>query len=173
MKIITTALPEVKIIEPQAFADERGFILESFQLERYKEVGIKLPFVQDNLSHSKRGVLRGLHYQLKHPQGKLITVNHGKIFDVAVDIRRNSPTFGNWVGAILSAENHHQLYLPPGFAHGFYVLSKEADVLYKCTDYYDPNDEHGIIWNDNTIGIEWPLKGDPILSAKDKVLPEL
>ena len=176
MKIIATALPEVKIIETRAFGDERGFVLESFQLQRYKEAGIDLPFVQDNLSHSQHGVLRGLHYQLKHPQGKLITVINGEIFDVAVDIRYGSPTFGNWVGAILSDENHHQLYLPPGFAHGFCVLSKNADVLYKCTDYYIPNDDYGIIWNDSTIGVKWPLKIKPVLSAKDsafKILQDI
>lgn len=158
----------VTVIEPNVFGDSRGFFLESFQLQRYRELGINAAFVQDNISRSGYGVLRGLHYQLKHPQGKLVTVIRGKVFDVALDIRVGSPTFGQYFSAILSDENHKQLYIPPGFAHGFCVLSEHADFYYKCTDYYYPDDEFGVLWNDKDIGIAWPkLNCEPVLSAKD------
>lgn len=177
MNVIDTILKGVKIIEPKIFGDSRGFFYESFQDERYREeADISLTFVQDNFSRSKFGVLRGLHYQLKNPQGKLVSVIRGAVFDVAVDISYGSPTFGKWFGVVLSDENHSQIYIPPGFAHGFCVLSAEADFHYKCTDYYDSNDEFGILWNDEDIGIEWPkqvLQAPPILSAKDKTNPKL
>ena len=168
MKIIDTKLVGVKIIEPRIFGDSRGFFFESYRWDRYQEAGIALPFVQDNLSRSKYGVLRGLHYQLKHPQGKLVSVIRGEVFDVVVDVRYNSPTFGQWFDTILSDANHRQLYIPPGYAHGFCVLSEEVDFHYKCTDYYHPEDEQGVIWNDTAIGIKWPeLKIDSIMSPKD------
>jgi dTDP-4-dehydrorhamnose 3,5-epimerase len=154
------------------FGDTRGFFLESFQAQRYAEEGMAGPFVQDNHSRSRRGVLRGLHYQLKHPQGKLVWVTRGEVFDVAVDIRRGSPTFGRWVGVILSEDNHRQLYVPPGMAHGFYVLSDTADFLYKCTDLYYPEDEGGVLWSDPDIGIRWPTLA-PQLSEKDQGYPKL
>lgn len=167
MKIIATALPEVKIIEPKIFADPRGYFFESHHQTRYQELlGIE-KFVQDNLSRSVAGVLRGLHYQLNFPQGKLVTVIRGAVFDVAVDIRHNSKNFGQWVGVVLNDQNHQQLYIPPGFAHGFCVLSETVDFHYKCTDYYHPEDEQGIIWNDQQIAIKWPITGEPVLSAKD------
>jgi len=172
MNVITTDLPGVLLIEPKVFGDHRGFFLETFQQERYRRAGIALPFVQDNHSRSRRGVLRGLHFQLRHPQGKLVQVMRGAVFDVAVDIRRGSPTFGRWFGAELSDENHRQLYIPPGFAHGFCVLSETADFLYKCTDYYHPEDEDGISWQDPAIGIDWPIT-DPLLSERDRNLPLL
>lgn len=169
MKIISNKLPEVILIKPKVFGDARGCFFESFQLEHYCELGIVQPFVQDNISRSKYGVLRGLHYQLKHPQGKLITVIRGEIFDVVVDIRKGSLTFGEWSAYILDDKNHWQLYIPPGFAHGFCVLSESVDFCYKCTDYYYPGDELGIIWNDPKIAIDWPkLDTDMILSEKDK-----
>ncbi len=168
MKIIDTKLAGVKIIEPKIFDDSRGFFFESYRCDRYQEAGIGLPFVQDNLSRSKYGVLRGLHYQLKHPQGKLVSVIRGEVFDVVVDVRYNSPTFGQWFDLILSDENHRQLYIPPGYAHGFCVLSEVVDFHYKCTDYYHPEDEQGVIWNDGAIGIKWSeLKISPIMSPKD------
>jgi len=168
MKIIGDKISEIIVIEPKVFGDERGYFLETFQLERYRGIGIVSPFVQDNISRSRRGVLRGLHYQLKYPQGKLITVIRGKIFDVVVDIRRGSPTFGSWNGFILNDDNHVQLYIPSGFAHGFCVLSEFADIHYKCTDYYRPGDEFGVCWNDPELAIEWPNLGfDVILSEKD------
>lgn len=168
MKVIETALAGVLIIEPKVFGDSRGFFFESFKQDSYKDLaGIELPFVQDNLSRSKYGVLRGLHYQLKHPQGKLVTVVRGEVFDVAVDIRYKSPTFGKWVGVVLNDENHRQFYIPPGFAHGFCVLSEYVDFHYKCTNYYHPEDEHGILWSDANVGIEWPLQIVPTLSEKD------
>lgn len=168
MKIIDTNLTGVKIIEPKVFGDSRGFFIESYSLERYQEAGIKLPFAQDNVSRSRYGVLRGLHYQLQHPQGKLVFVTRGEVFDVAVDIRYGSPTFGQWFGVVLSDENHRQLYVPPGYAHGFCVLSEVVDFYYKCTDYYHPLDEQGVIWNDSEIGINWPkLTVSPIMSSKD------
>ena len=167
MKVIETAIDGVKIIEPRVFGDERGFFLETFQARRYaEEAGIDLPFVQDNHSRSAKGVLRGLHFQKTKPQGKLVRVVRGEVFDVAVDIRRDSPTFGRWEAAILSEENKRQFWVPPGLAHGFVVLSETADFEYKCTDYYDPSDEACLIWNDPAVGIEWPL-AEPQLSAKD------
>lgn len=173
MNIITTALEGVAIIEPRVFGDSRGFFLETFQLERYRsELGIDLEFVQDNQSRSKRGVLRGMHAQRLHPQGKLVRVSQGAIFDVAADIDPESPTFGQWVGAELSDANHRQMWIPPGYAHGFVVLSDTADFIYKCTDYYHPEDEIGFIWNDPQVGIEWPVN-DPLVSERDAQLPVL
>jgi len=172
MKILETTIAEVLLIEPKTFGDQRGFFLETYQQERYRDVGIRLPFVQDNHSRSGKGVLRGLHFQLRHPQGKLVQVCRGEVFDVAVDIRKGSPSFGKWVGAILNDTNHHQMYIPPGFAHGFCVLSEVADFVYKCTDYYHPEDEEGVAWNDPAIGIEWPVSS-PLLSAKDRQNPKL
>jgi len=170
MKITPSKIPGVEIIEPEVIKDERGFLIESFNQRAYaNEAGIDFQFVQDNLSQSSKGVLRGLHYQVNHPQGKLIRVVSGEVFDVAVDIRRDSTTFGQWVGFHLSAENKKQTWIPPGFAHGFLVLSESADVLYKTTEYYAPEHQRCILWNDPEIGIEWPIDGDPILSEKDKV----
>lgn len=166
------AISGVLLIEPKVFLDSRGRFSEIYHQQRYEKAGIPGSFIQDNHSHSLQGVLRGLHYQLKHPQAKLVTVIRGSIFDVAVDIRRNSPTFGKWVSQILSDENHLQLYIPTGFAHGFCVMSREADVLYKCTDLYYPDDDCGVLWNDAGIGIKWPIE-HPVLSAKDAVLPGL
>ncbi len=166
MKITTTKIPELVVIEPRVFEDARGFFMETFHGDRYSNAGLPVAFVQDNFSHSSHGVLRGLHYQLCQPQGKLVHVVRGEIFDVAVDIRKDSPWFGQWVGEILSESNKRQLYIPPGFAHGFCVLSESADFLYKCTDYYAPEDERGIYWDDPDIGIVWP-KMDFILSEKD------
>ena len=166
MKFINTKLTGVVMVEPAVFEDPRGYFLETYHAGKYAEGGIAGPFVQDNFSHSVRGTLRGLHYQLKHAQGKLVMALEGRIFDVAVDIRKGSPTFGQWAGVELSGENKRQLYVPPGFAHGFCVLSETADVLYKCTDVYSPQDERGIIWNDPTLGIQWPV-ADPLLSRKD------
>lgn len=172
MKVLTTDLPGVLLIEPPVFGDARGFFLETYQAARYREAGMPACFVQDNHSRSRRGVLRGLHYQRVQPQGKLVGVIRGQVFDVAVDIRRGSPTFGRWQGFILDDQNHRQLYLPPGFAHGFCVLSEEADFVYKCTDYYHPQSEQGIAWNDPDIGIQWPLR-DVAVSAKDARHPRL
>jgi dTDP-4-dehydrorhamnose 3,5-epimerase len=170
LKIIPTSIPDVILIEPKVFADERGFFLESYQKRKFQEIGIDAEFVQDNHSKSCRGTLRGLHYQLQQPQGKLVRVIAGEVFDVAVDIRKHSPTFGHWVGDILSAENKRMLWVPPGFAHGFYVTSPEAEMLYKATDYYAPQWERSILWSDPEIGIEWPINGGlPILSARDTV----
>jgi dTDP-4-dehydrorhamnose 3,5-epimerase len=169
MKIIPTAITDVFIIEPRVFGDDRGFFLETFQAKRYQEeAGITQPFVQDNYSRSSAGVLRGLHFQKTKPQGKLVRVTQGEVFDVAVDIRKNSPTYGQWVGAHLSGDNKHQLWIPPGLAHGFLVLSDTADFEYKCTDYYDPSDEDSLLWNDPCIAIQWPTD-TPILSKKDRV----
>ena len=169
MKFIATLLPDVFLIELNVFQDERGFFLESYQKKRFQEAGIKADFLQDNHSKSCQGVLRGLHYQIKQPQGKLVRVIVGEIFDVAVDIRKNSPTFGKWVGDYLSAENKKMLWLPEGFAHGFYVTSPQAEVLYKSTDYYAPQWERTIAWNDPAINISWPTTGEfPILSPKDE-----
>lgn len=169
MKVIDTALPDVKIIEPTVFGDERGFFIETWNQQRFEErvTKRKTPFVQDNHSKSKQGILRGLHYQTENTQGKLVRVVAGEVFDVAVDIRKGSETFGQWVGVHLSAENKCQLWVPEGFAHGFYVTSEEAEFVYKCTDYYNPNAEHSIIWNDPNIGIEWPITIEPSLSEKD------
>jgi dTDP-4-dehydrorhamnose 3,5-epimerase len=167
MNVIKTKLDDCVIIEPKVFGDERGFFLESFQAERYtSEAGITLPFVQDNHSRSSKSVLRGLHFQKTKPQGKLVRVVRGQVYDVAVDIRKGSPTYGQWEGLILSEENKTQLWVPPGFAHGFVVLSDTADFEYKCTDYYDPSDEGSILWNDSDLDIPWPVD-NPILSNKD------
>jgi len=166
------SIPGVFIIEPACFADNRGFFMETFHLQRYKDAGLDKNFVQDNHSHSTRNVLRGMHYQLKNPQGKLIYAVTGEIFDVAVDIRRGSPTFGHWTGAVLSAENKCQIYIPEGFAHGFVVISKYADVIYKCTDLYAPGDEYGVLWSDPDIGINWTVD-TPVLSQKDLENPKL
>lgn len=169
MKVTQTAIPDVLLIEPKVFGDERGFFLESFNLHAFNEAtGLHVDFVQDNHSRSVKGVLRGLHYQLMHPQGKLVRVTRGAVFDVAVDIRQSSPTFGHWAGIELSEENKRELWIPPGFAHGFMVLSDSADFLYKTTDYYSPEFERSILWNDPAIGIEWPIAGEPQLSAKDR-----
>ena len=167
MKVVKTKLKDCVVIEPKVFGDERGFFLETFQLSRYaEEAGITLPFVQDNHSRSSKGVLRGLHFQIKKPQGKLVRVVKGEVYDIAVDIRPNSNTFGQWEGVILSEENKKQLWVPPGFAHGFLVLSDVADFEYKCTDYYDPSDEGSILWSDPDLKIDWPML-NPILSEKD------
>lgn len=167
MNIIHTAIPDVKLLEPKVFGDERGFFMETFRDEWFRANVAERTFVQENHSKSARGVLRGLHYQTENTQGKLVRVVSGAVFDVAVDMRRDSPTFGQWVGEILSAENKRQLWVPEGFAHGFYVLSEEAEFVYKCTDYYNPTAEHSLLWNDATVGINWPLAGEPSLSAKD------
>ena len=172
MEIIKTAIPEVIVLAPPAFSDSRGYFLETYQQKKYAELDINLPFVQDNQSYSTKNVLRGLHFQLRYPQAKLVRVTQGIVFDVAVDIRRNSPTFGKWHGEILSAENRKQMYVPENFAHGFCVLSDSAEFLYKCTDFYVPGDEAGLIWNDPQLGIKWPIEV-PILSAKDAVLPQM
>lgn len=170
MEIISTQIPDVKLIKPQVFGDHRGFFLETYQEQKFAAGGITTKFVQDNHSGSQQGILRGLHYQIAHTQGKLVRAAVGEIFDVAVDIRESSPTFGQWAGAVLSAENKHQLWVPEGFAHGFYVISEWAEVLYKATDYYAPEHERSILWNDPALGIEWPLVNNqpPILSQKDK-----
>jgi dTDP-4-dehydrorhamnose 3,5-epimerase len=172
VKYAKTSLPGVLIIEPVAFKDDRGFFLEVHHQKKYAEGGIEETFVQDNHSHSKHGVLRGLHYQRRYPQGKLVCVIAGEIFDVAVDIRRGSPTFGKWEGIYLSSDNNRQIFVPEGFAHGFCVVSETADVLYKCTDFYNSDDEFGILWSDPTIGIAWPV-ASPILSSKDNQYPKL
>ena len=168
MKLTSTAIPEVLIVEPQVFGDARGFFLESFNQRAFQEAsGLALEFVQDNHSRSAQGVLRGLHYQIQQPQGKLVRVARGRVFDVAVDLRRHAPTFGRWVGVELSEDNHRQLWVPAGFAHGFMVLSEFADFLYKTTDYYAPEHERCIAWNDPQLGIDWPGEGLPRLSVKD------
>lgn len=169
MKIIPTAIPDVLIIEPKVFGDERGFFFESFNAKAFEQAtGLKCNFVQDNHSKSAKHVLRGLHYQIQQPQGKLVRVVQGEVFDVAVDIRRSSKTFGQWIGMHLNAENKQQLWIPEGFAHGFVVLSETAEFLYKTTDYYAPEHERSIAWNDIAIGIQWPIQGKPIVSAKDQ-----
>ena len=168
MKVTTTSIPSVLIIEPRVFGDTRGFFFESFNQRAFNlATGLDVNFVQDNHSRSSKGVLRGLHYQIQQPQGKLVRVVRGSVFDVTVDLRKSSPTFGQWAGVELTEDNHRQLWVPPGFAHGFYVLSDSADFLYKTTDYYAPEFECSLIWNDPTIGIEWPLNTQPIISAKD------
>ena len=167
MKIHETPLPGVLLIEPRVFRDPRGFFYESFNAERFREHGLPTEFVQDNHSRSRRGVLRGLHYQLTRPQGKYVTALRGEIFDVAVDIRRGSPTFGRWYGVTLSGDDPRYLWIPPGYAHGFCVLSDEADFVYKCTDVYVPSDERSVRWDDPTIGIEWPHP-DPTVSDRDR-----
>ena len=170
MQVVQTAIPEVLIIEPQVYGDERGFFFESFNQHKFEALtGVNADFVQDNHSKSAVNVLRGLHYQIQQPQGKLVRVVAGEVFDVAVDLRRQSATFGKWVGVILSAENKHQLWVPPGFAHGFLVLKEGTEFLYKTTDYYAPQHERCIRWDDPDIGIEWPLLDAPVLSAKDQL----
>jgi dTDP-4-dehydrorhamnose 3,5-epimerase len=168
MDVQETPIPGVIVIEPRVFGDQRGLFMETYQDRRYRAAGLPVAFVQDNLSRSRRGALRGLHFQIQHPQGKLLQVFRGEIFDVAVDLRRDSPSFGKWFGVTLSEENHRQLYVPPGIAHGFYVSSDAADVFYKCTDYYFPEHERTLLWSDPDVGIQWPLEGEPILSEKDK-----
>jgi len=166
MQVIRTAIPDVLLFKPKVFGDQRGYFMETFQAKRYSEAGIEALFVQDNLSFSRRGVLRGLHYQNPNPQGKLVCVLQGEVFDVAVDLRRDSPTFGHWVGEYLSAENHYQLWVPEGFAHGFCVTSDYALFAYKCTAYYDPGAEQSLLWNDPDLEIPWPVER-PEVSAKD------
>jgi dTDP-4-dehydrorhamnose 3,5-epimerase len=169
LNVVITAIPDVLVIEPTVFSDDRGFFFESFNAEAFKQAtGVKQAFVQDNHSRSKRNVLRGLHYQVQNPQGKLVRVAIGEIFDVAVDIRKSSPTFGKWVGVVLSEKNKRQLWVPEGFAHGFLTLSESADVLYKTTDYWNPLGERSIRWDDPSIGIEWPIEDAPIVSVKDE-----
>lgn len=169
MRVTNTEIPDVKVLEPKVFGDDRGFFLESFRDDWFKQHIADVTFVQDNHSKSQQGVLRGLHYQIKQSQGKLVRVTSGEVFDVAVDLRRDSETFGQWVGAVLSAENYHQLWIPPGFAHGFYVMSETAEFAYKCTDYYAPEHERCLIWNDPDLAIDWPLLNkSPQLSPKDE-----
>ncbi|SFC78276.1 dTDP-4-dehydrorhamnose 3,5-epimerase [Polaromonas sp. OV174] len=168
MKVTPTAIPEVLIIEPKVFGDARGFFYESFNQKAFNEAtGTNHQFVQDNHSRSTKGVLRGLHYQIQQPQGKLVRVVRGAVFDVAVDIRKSSPTFGQWVGVELSEDNHRQLWVPPGFAHGFLVTSESAEFLYKTTDYWYPEFERNLLWNDPVVGVQWPLQAQPLLAAKD------
>ncbi len=172
MNIVQTPLDGVLIVEPKIFEDHRGFFTETWHRERYRQAGIDSAFVQDNMSFSARGVLRGLHYQIQHPQAKLVQVITGEIFDVAVDLRPGSPTFAKWTGVRLSGENHRQFYIPEGFAHGFCVLSEQAHFMYKCSDFYAPGDEGGILWSDPDIAIDWPVN-DPVISPKDAALPAL
>jgi dTDP-4-dehydrorhamnose 3,5-epimerase len=169
MRITRLEIPDVVLIEPKVFQDDRGYFLETFQVEKYVAAGITRPMVQDNHSGSRRGVLRGLHYQIRKPQGKLVSVVAGEVFDVAVDLRRSSPSFGRWVGVTLSARDHRQIWVPPGFAHGFYVLSEWAEIVYKVTDFYDPQGERTLIWNAAEVGVRWPLPAGqkPLLSPKD------
>lgn len=171
-KIRPSRIPEVLIVEPEVFGDHRGFFLETYHAKNFAEQGLKQTFVQDNHSRSSKNILRGLHYQLTQPQAKLVYAATGAVFDVAADIRRGSPTFGQWVGVILSEENKRQLYIPEGFAHGFCVLSETADFIYKCSDFYAPGDDRGINWSDSTLHIDWPCDS-PLLSDKDKNLPVL
>ena len=173
MKFEPTAIPDVILIRPSVFGDERGYFLESWHEEKFSAGGIGIPFVQDNHSRSARHILRGLHYQIQHPQGKLVRVVTGTVFDVAVDVRRSSPTFSRWVGVTLSDENHHMLWVPPGFAHGYLVLSDSADFLYRCTDFYAPQYERSIRWDDPHLNIDWPIASPsrPVLSAKDLSAP--
>jgi dTDP-4-dehydrorhamnose 3,5-epimerase len=168
MNIITTELPGLLIIEPKVFGDARGFFFESYQRDRYRQAGIDAEFVQDNCSRSCRGTLRGLHYQITQPQGKLVFVTQGEVVDIAVDLRRSSPTFGRALSVVLNEENHRQVFVPKGFAHGFCVTSDSADFCYKCTGYYNPSDERTLLWNDPALGIEWPDTQPRILSAKDE-----
>ncbi|UIF85436.1 dTDP-4-dehydrorhamnose 3,5-epimerase [Cupriavidus sp. UYPR2.512] len=174
LNVIQTDIPEVLIIEPKVFGDDRGFFFESFNAQHFEaSTGVKRTFVQDNHSRSARNVLRGLHYQIQHPQGKLVRVVIGEVFDVAVDLRKSSPTFGKWVGATLSAENKRQFWVPEGFAHGFVVLSEYAEFLYKTTDYWYPAHERSLTWNDADVGIAWPIQDPPILAAKDAAANKL
>ena len=166
--VTPTNIPEVLILEPKVFGDDRGFFFESFNARDFAQAtGLDVSFVQDNHSKSAKGVLRGLHYQIQHPQGKLVRVTQGEVYDVAVDLRRSSPTFSQWAGVVLSSDNKRQLWVPPGFAHGFLVTSDNAEFLYKTTDYYHPTSERSLLWNDSTVGIQWPLEGTPQLAAKD------
>jgi dTDP-4-dehydrorhamnose 3,5-epimerase len=167
MKVVSTCIPDVVILEPTVFGDDRGFFMETFHAAKFADAGIGAPFVQDNQSHSRRGVLRGLHYQVKHAQGKLVRVVRGEVYDVAVDLRKASPTFGQWTATYLSEENRRQIYIPPGLAHGFCTLTEVADLVYKCTDFYHPEYERTLLWNDPQLAIEWPIT-DPILSDKDR-----
>jgi dTDP-4-dehydrorhamnose 3,5-epimerase len=173
MEFVPTRLPEVILIKPRVFGDARGYFVETWQRQKFAASGLDAPFVQDNHTHSQRHALRGLHYQLRQPQGKLVRVSRGEAFDVAVDIRRSSPRFGQWVGVTLSESNHHMLWVPPGFAHGYLALSAEVDLLYKCTDYYAPEHERSIRWSDPTLGVQWPLPAGtaPVLSVKDEQAP--
>lgn len=168
MHVQHTPLPGVLVIEPPVFEDPRGFFKETYQRDRYRDLGIDAGFVQDNYSHSQRGTVRGLHYQIRRPQGKLVQAFRGEVFDVAVDLRRDSPRFGQWFGVHLSETNHRQFYIPPGLAHGFCVLSDVAAVFYKCSDFYQPEHERTLLWNDPAIGIDWPMNGEPVLSDKDR-----
>ena len=173
MEFRRTKIEGVVLIVPDVYKDDRGFFVETYHMRKYVQGGVQPAFVQDNHSRSTKGVLRGLHAQREHAQGKLVRAVEGAVFDVAVDVRRGSPTFGEWVGYELSSDNFQQLYVPPGCVHGFYVLSETAEVVYKCTDFYNPGDELGVIWNDADIGIEWPFDGEPILSEKDAKNPGL
>ena len=170
MNVVPTAIPDIKVIEPHVFGDHRGYFIETWNEKRFSEHGINADFVQDNFSFSKRGTLRGLHYQIEQTQGKLMRVVHGEIYDVCVDIRRSSETFGKWIGVVLSAENHRSLWVPPGIAHGFYVTSESAAFEYKCTDFYAKEHERTLLWNDPSLGIEWPLlEGEePLITEKDQ-----
>ena len=168
MQIVETRLPGVFVLEPRVFTDDRGFFKETWQQQRYAEMGIRSHFVQDNISRSTRGTIRGLHYQIENAQAKLVHVLRGEVFDVAVDLRRDSPTFGRWTGCHLTESNHRQLYIPAGCAHGFCVLSETADVFYKCSDFYYPEHERTLLWDDPDIGIDWPFEGEPLLSEKDR-----
>lgn len=172
MIVEETGLSGLLLIKPKVFGDARGYFIETYRRQRYAEYGISAEFVQDNHSHSAKFVLRGLHYQLRHPQGKLVSVVSGAVFDVAVDIRRGSESFGRWYGVELNEDNHYQMYIPPGFAHGFVTLTDDVDFLYKCTDVYHPEDEYGVIWNDPKLNIQWPCDA-PSLSQKDAQYPEL
>ncbi|MEI6127129.1 MAG: dTDP-4-dehydrorhamnose 3,5-epimerase [Pseudomonadota bacterium] len=172
LKITKTALPGVVIIKPDVLRDNRGFFMEVYHQKKYADTGLNRTFVQDNYSHSSKGILRGLHFQLKYPQGKLVYVVKGEIFDVAVDIRKGSPTFGRWIGEVLSEENNYQIFIPEGFAHGFCVISETADIIYKCTDFYHPDDDRGVLWSDEQIGITWPFR-NPTVSDKDSRHPML
>ena len=167
MQFHPTDVPDVLTIDPVVYGDHRGFFLETYHQKKFADAGLDVEFVQDNFSRSTKGILRGLHYQIRQPQGKLVRAMQGEIFDVAVDVRRSSPTFGRWVGVLLSGENHRWVYVPPGFAHGFYVLSETADVYYKCTDLYAPEHERTVLWNDPQVDVDWPISGEPILSEKD------
>lgn len=168
MKIIPTSIPDIVLLEPKVFGDERGFFFESWNKRTFADLGIAADFVQDNHSKSQKNVLRGLHYQIEHAQGKLVRVTAGAVYDVAVDLRRSSPTFGRWIGFTLSAEDKRMAWIPPGFAHGFCVTSESAEFLYKTTDYYSPAHERTLLWNDPKLAIPWPLSGEPLLAAKDK-----
>ena len=172
MDVVSLEIPEVKLIKPRVFPDARGFFMQTYHYEQYRDAGITVRFVQDNWSRSAKGVLRGLHYQLKKPQAKLVSVIRGEVFDVAIDIRQGSPTFGKWAGTVLSEENRHQMFIPAGFAHGFCVLSDTVDLLYKCSDFYTPGDEYSIRWDDPDLAIEWPVT-DVILADKDLRAPRL